>query len=563
MDPNVIASGTARGRQVKILATIGPASQSPAMLKALISAGVDAIRLNMSHGTHEEHGAVIVAVRRIAQEVGRSVAIVLDLQGPKIRTGTLAGGQPVELTDGVAFTITTRQVEGDVTCVSTTYEYLAQDVHAGDTILVDDGLIELRVLATTETDASCTVIHGGLLGEHKGINLPGVAVRAPCLTSKDQIDLAFGLAQGVDYVALSFVRQAEDLADLRRRLPQRDTPIKVIAKLEKPEVFTHLDAILQIADGVMIARGDLGVELPLERVPVLQKEIIRRANRAGVLVITATQMLESMISHPRPTRAEASDVANAVYDGTDVAMLSGETAVGQFPVQVVRTMSRIITTAEASNTPVAPQIHSRSKAHALARAATELAMLASVRAVVLFTRSGLTAQLVAKERPGVPIYAFTASETVYHQLALWWGITPILGRFQPSTDAQIASLCATIVARGYAAVGDTILILGALPLTERPAPIFLPCSALKPAALKTGCEAHSGPGWSTFTFAATASSAPVRPLSSSTCSSVMISGGVNLRWSPATPSTVPVPGYRITPRLSPSSITRCAIPRSR
>ncbi len=457
----------ANPRRVKILTTIGPASRDRETLQAMIAAGVDAVRLNMSHGTQAEHATVIATVRQLAVEAGRPIAIVLDLQGPKIRTGRLRDAQPVTLPDGADFMLTTRTVPGDASCVSTTYDQLAQDVHAGDTILLNDGLIELRVRETSATDVLCMVVHGGPLGEHKGINLPGVAVQAPALTPKDEEDLAFGIAQGVDYVALSFVRHASDLEDLRRRLPVCEAPIKVIAKLEKPEVFAHLQSILQLADGVMIARGDLGVELPLERVPVLQKQIIHQANRAGVLVITATQMLESMIASPRPTRAEASDVANAVLDGTDVVMLSGETAVGQYPVQAVQVMARIVSAAEATGTASTIQGHPRSKAHALARAATDLTTHAAARAVVLFTRSGLTAQLVAKERPQVPVYAFTASEVVYQQLALCWGVTALLGQFQPSTDAQVTALSATVLARGYAQPGDTVLLMGALPLTER------------------------------------------------------------------------------------------------
>ncbi len=460
-------------RRVKILATIGPASASPAQLAALLGAGVDAVRLNMSHGTHREHAAVIAAVRRLAEEMGRSVPVLLDLQGPKIRTGPLIGGTPVLLADGDSFTITTRSVPGDAACVSTTYDRLPQDVRAGETILLNDGLLALYVTATTETDVISRVVHGGILGEHKGINLPGTAISAPALTAKDEEDLAFGLAEAVDYVALSFVREAADVEEVRRRVQAHGASASVIAKLEKPAAIEHLDAILQVAAGVMIARGDLGVELPLEQVPLLQKEIIRRANQAGVLVITATQMLESMISQARPTRAEASDVANAVLDGTDVVMLSGETAVGNYPIETVRTMARIVTMAEAA-CPVTPKADRlRSHAHALAHAAATLVANTPVRAVVVFTKSGLSSRLVAKERSTAPILAFTDSPQVANQLGLWWGVTPFLCRFQPTTDAQIAVLQEALLSGGHADPGDTVVIMGSLPVMEHARTNFL------------------------------------------------------------------------------------------
>jgi pyruvate kinase len=463
---------TTTARRCRILATIGPSSRSPEALRALLEAGADAFRLNMSHGRQDDHAAVIACARDLARQMGRSLAILMDLQGPKIRIGTLAGG-PVTLIDGAVITITTRDVPGDAECVSTTYADLPSDVRAGDCILLDDGLLELRVEHSTATDVWCRVVHGGMLKEHKGINLPGVAVSAPAVTAKDRADLEFGIAQGVDYIGLSFVRRPEDVREVKDRVEAAGAPIQVIAKLEKPEALDHLDAILEIADGVMIARGDLGVEMALEQVPVLQKEIIRKANHAGVLVITATQMLESMITNPRPTRAEASDVANAVMDGTDVVMLSGETAAGLFPVQAVRTMARIVAVAETACPPRLPIDHFHSHAHALARAAATLAANTPVCAIVVFTQSGLSAHLVSKERPAVPIFAFTDNTTVYNQLALWWGVTPFLCEFSPTTETQIVNLQEALLAGGHAAHGETVVIMGSLPVMRRARTNFL------------------------------------------------------------------------------------------
>jgi len=461
-------------RRAKIIGTVGPASRAPETLRLLLEAGLDVVRLNMSHGTHEQHAAVIPVVRQLAQSMGRAVAVLLDLQGPKIRTGPLAGGGPVTLVAGQPFTITTRPVPGDAREVSTTYSDLPTDVRAGDTILMDDGLLELRAEATTETEVLCRVVVGGPLGQSKGINLPGVAVSAPALTAKDESDLAFGLAQGVDYVALSFVRRPEDVARAKDLIAAHGATTPVIAKLEKPEALDHLLAILELADGVMVARGDLGVETALERVPLIQKEIIRQANRAGKVVITATQMLESMITHPRPTRAEASDVANAVLDDTDAVMLSGETAAGAYPVQTVQTMARIVVAAEGGpRRPVDHSVHMLGDALALAHAAAVLAEETNVRAIVVFTQSGYSAHLVAKERPGVPLLAYTDDPRVYNQLALWWGVTPMLGAFRPTTDEQLAALQEALVAGGYAHPGETVVIMGSLPVMRRARTNFL------------------------------------------------------------------------------------------
>src|SRR2546421_4567606 len=338
-------------RRTKIVCTIGPATESEAQLELLMRAGMNVARLNFSHGTHQVHEQVIERVRAISARLGYPVAILQDLQGPKIRTGVLQDGKPITLFDGMQVTITTRDVVGNTQLISTTYKPLPQDVKIGDRILLDDGLLELRVIGKSDTDVECAVVHGGLLGEHKGINLPGVAVSAPALTEKDRDDLRFGVMQDVDYVALSFVRKPDDIHEAKQYIRKLQSEhhgakkrnvidIPLIAKLEKPEAIVCLDEILEATDGVMIARGDLGVEMPPEKVPLIQKRIIARCNQLGLPVITATQMLESMVTNPRPTRAEASDVANAILDGTDAVMLSAETAAGAHPIVAVQMMVR-------------------------------------------------------------------------------------------------------------------------------------------------------------------------------------------------------------------------------
>ncbi len=334
-------------RRTKIVATLGPATDTPEALRALIGAGMDVARLNLSHSTHAEHARRVAMVRAEAAQAGRSVGILMDLQGPKIRTGSLVGDQPVELRAGQRITITTAPVEGTAERVSTTYEALPHDVQPGDRVLVSDGLIELRVLEASGAEVACEVVYGGTLRAHQGINLPGVQVSASSLTPKDAEDLRFGLCQGVDYVALSFVRQPSDVVSLKDLIASLGANTPVISKQEKPEALDHLDGILAVSDGVMVARGDLGVEMPPERVPAAQKSIIRAANRAAIPVITATQMLESMITSPQPTRAEVSDVANAILDGSDAVMLSGETAIGRYPLRAVEFMARIAADIEA------------------------------------------------------------------------------------------------------------------------------------------------------------------------------------------------------------------------
>jgi pyruvate kinase len=458
-------------RRTKIVCTIGPASRAPETLRLLIDAGMDVARLNFSHGTHAEHAQVIAALRANAADLARPIAILQDLQGPKIRTGELRNHQPVMLADGAPFTITTREITGDASGVSTTYADLPNDVRPGDRILLSDGLIELRATGVAPPEVTCQVVHGGELAEHQGINLPGVAVSAPALTAKDREDLRFGVAQGVDYIALSFVRRPEDLTAARQAIAEAapgGTPIPLIAKLEKPEAIERLDEILAASDGVMVARGDLGVELPLEQVPGLQKRIIHAANRLRLPVITATQMLESMITNARPTRAEVSDVANAILDGTDAVMLSGETAVGRFPVETVRMMARIAAETEANGTTAHPVAEEAvTAAQAISEAARTLADAARVRSIVVFTRSGNTAHLISKERPSVPIIAFTPDPHVARQLSLWWGVNPQPANLMETTEALITWVDLQLQVQGLAQRGDTIVILGGMPVARQ------------------------------------------------------------------------------------------------
>lgn len=464
-------------RRTKIVCTIGPATSSEERLEQLMRAGMNVARLNFSHGTHTEHEQVIQRVRTISARLECAVAILQDLQGPKIRTGKLQGGKPVTFIDGSRITITTRDVMGSAQIISTTYQPLPQDVKAGDRILLDDGLLELRVLGTDETDVTCEVVHGGELGEHKGINLPGVAVSAPALTEKDRDDLRFGIEQGVDYVALSFVRRPEDAREaqqlIRQYLTERygehnERDIPLIVKIEKPEALEQLDAILAAADGVMIARGDLGVEMPPEKVPLVQKSIITKCRELCLPVITATQMLESMVTHPRPTRAEVSDVSTAILEGSDAVMLSAETSVGAYPVEAVQMMVRIAIETEAASSASAVPIHQyRSHAQAVSHAARALAEDSHVQKIVVFTRSGKSAHLISNDRPRVPILAYTPSEQVYHQLALWWGVWPHSIGMQGTTEKMIALVEKLLLQDGLAYPGEYVVVMGGLPLASQ------------------------------------------------------------------------------------------------
>lgn len=457
-------------RRAKIVCTLGPASNTEEKLAALIEAGMNVARLNFSHGTHADHAAAIARVRRVANRLSQPISILQDLQGPKIRTGTLLDGQPVELKDGGEFVITARLVEGTAQEVSTTYEGLPADVHAGDRLLIDDGLMELKIERVDGLDVHTRVIHGGRLKEHKGINLPGIMINTPSLTEKDRADLAFGVAQGIDYVAMSFVRRAEDVALVKRALVEIDpkaAKLPVIAKLEKPAALDNLEAIVDIADGVMVARGDLGVELSPQQVPTAQKRIIEVANRQRKIVITATQMLESMITNPLPTRAEASDVANAIYDGTDAVMLSGETASGAYPVEAVKMMASIIIEAEKHTATwgrwqATTEVTSDDSV-ALTRAASELAHDRDVSGVAIFTLTGRNARIMSKSRPNVPVMAFTPDAQTYQRLPLMWGVTPYLIPRADTMEAMLAHVEAAMLLRSPVRAGQQVILIAGLP----------------------------------------------------------------------------------------------------
>ncbi len=477
-------------RRTKIVCTIGPATSSEERLEQLMRAGMNVARLNFSHGTHVEHEQVIRRVRAISARLGCAVALLQDLQGPNIRTGTLQDGKPVTLVDGSHVTITIRDVTGNAQLISTTYKPLPRDVKAGDRILLDDGLLELRVLGTNETDVQCEVVHGGELGEHKGINLPGVAISSPALTEKDRDDLRFGIEQGVDYVALSFVRKPEDAREaqqlIRRYITEIDgeneeRDIPLIVKIEKPEAVEQLDAILAATDGVMVARGDLGVEMPPEKVPLIQQRIISKCNELGLPVITATQMLESMITNPRPTRAEVSDVATAILEGSDAVMLSAETSVGAYPVAAVQMMVRIVIETEASYHAAAHPIQQhRSLAQAVSHAARALAEDTHVQSIVVFTRSGNSARLISNDRPRVAILAYTPSEQVYHQLALWWGVWPHRISMQGTTENLIALVEKRLREDGLVHPGEYVVIMGGLPIASQTRTNFVKLHQIEP-----------------------------------------------------------------------------------
>ena len=457
-------------RHSKIVCTIGPASSSPRIIERLMHAGMDVARLNFSHGKHADHARCIAVLRAAAIKQEKPIGIIADLQGPKIRTGPLAGGAPVMLRAGQRFVITTARVPGDANCVNTTFRPLPREVHRGNRILLSDGLIELRVQQVRGQEVICEVVNGGSLGQHKGINLPGIQLRVPALTAKDREDLAFALKQDANYIAVSFVRHPEDvvLAKNLIRRAGKDTP--VIAKLEKPEAIENLDAILGVADGVMVARGDLGVEMNPERVPVVQKLIISRAREARRPVITATQMLESMTQNPRPTRAEASDVANAIFDGSDAVMLSAETASGKYPVEAVAMMARIIEEAEASITefPRPSSVQERLK---VAETVAELVCHASrelhMKLIAVFTHSGFTARLVSRYRPLVPIVAFSPEAETRRRMALIWGVIAraIVDVHKVDGLAEVAEL--RLLEERLVRKGDVIGIVAGTPMGVR------------------------------------------------------------------------------------------------
>jgi len=450
-------------KRTKIIATIGPASSSPAIITKLIHAGMDAVRLNFSHGERKDHNQRIRLVRQAAAKAGKQIAIIQDLKGPKLRVGVMQADEAI-LKRGDTVSLTTRKILGTSKLVSITYPRLIKDLKIEDVVLLDDGRLELRVVKKKADSIACRVVRGGVLKSNKGVNLPGAHLSLPSLSLKDKEDLVFGVKQGLDYIALSFVRKAEDIVKTRRFIRSLGAEIPIIAKIEKPEAILNLEEIIREADGVMVARGDLGVEMSLEQVPLLQKKIIKACNEAEKPVITATQMLESMIENPQPTRAEASDVANAILDGSDCVMLSGETAVGKYPIQSVSFMTKIAVQADKSLPIRPPDINifgtGESMAHAACRAAAEL----QAKAIVTFTHSGSTALLVSKHRPNVPIIAATPFEYVARKISLYWGVTPLILKSKRTTDDMIAAVENAMLTKRLIKIGDMIVLSAGVPV---------------------------------------------------------------------------------------------------
>jgi pyruvate kinase len=461
--------------RAKIVCTLGPASRDPATIRRMIEAGMDVARLNFSHGTHEEHAQTIRALREASRETGRLVGIMLDLQGPKVRVGRFPQGETT-LQPGQRFTITGRAIEGSADAVSTTYEQLAQDVKPGDRILLDDGLLALRVEAVEGQDVHCEVVVGGVLKNNKGINIPGAALSVATITEKDYQDADFGIAQEVDFIAMSFVRQASDIQEMREYLGRKDAPQQIVSKIEKPQALDHIEDIIAVSDGIMVARGDLGVELPPEDVPGIQKRLIALCSEAGKPVITATQMLESMVHNPRPTRAEASDVANAILDGSDAVMLSAESASGKYPVETVEVMRRIIHATEASRGTVDPARRRRRGAgpipvhEGVAITACTLSEQVDAAAIASITLTGSMSRLIAKHRPAKRIFAISQFEPVLRQLAFTWGVEGIhMEDLTSNIDDALADVETRLRELNLLAKGDRLVLTAGVPFTERKA----------------------------------------------------------------------------------------------
>ena len=460
-------------RRTKIVATVGPSCEEKDQLEALMKAGVNVFRLNFSHGEHSQKSRWVKQIRELSSQHNKTISILGDLQGPKIRTGLMAGGSQI-LKEGQQVVITTADIVGENGLIPTIYKELPKDVVPGNQILLDDGQLELEVLKIEKDDVHCLVKGGGLLKDRKGINLPGVNVSAPALTEKDIADLDFIINNQLDWVALSFVRSAEEVRHLKQLLSKHKSPIKVIAKIEKPEAVTNFTDILNVTDGVMVARGDLGVEVPSEHVPLIQKRIIRECNQQGKPVITATQMLESMISHPRPTRAETSDVANAILDGTDAVMLSGETAAGLHPVEAVRVMDRVAQDVEKEpslktrySLSAESSTSAQNRPDAIGQVACQVAENIGAAAILAFTQTGSTAALIAKYRPSLPIIAVTPSREVKRQLVLYRGVDSILVDIQGSFEAQILSVEKAVIEHGFLKPGDVVVITMGSPLSSQ------------------------------------------------------------------------------------------------
>ena len=451
-------------RRAKIVCTMGPAVEADGKVEQLIAAGMNMARLNLSHGTYVEHQSRLDAVRSAAKKAGVPVAILVDLQGPKIRLARFASG-PQDLARGDVFTITTDEIEGTKDRVGTTYKGLPGDCKPGDRILIDDGKVTVEVTSVTKTDVITKVIEPGAVSNNKGINLPGVAVSVPALSEKDIDDLRWGLKAGADFIALSFVRSADDIKDVHRIMDEEGIHVPVIAKIEKPQAVANLPGIVAAFDGIMVARGDLGVELPIEDVPLVQKHCIELARDAAKPVIVATQMLDSMITNSRPTRAEATDCANAVLDGADALMLSGETSVGEFAIEAVETMARIIQkTEEGGLERIRPIINApRTKGGAITKAATEVGAIVGAKYLVAFTQSGDSARRMSRLRSAIPILALTPEVGTYNRLALTWGVEPVISEMVKHTDDMVKQVDSLLIESGRVKKGENVMIVAGSP----------------------------------------------------------------------------------------------------
>jgi len=450
-------------RRTKIVCTIGPASESPEMLKKMIKAGMNVARLNFSHGSHEEHARRIINIRQAAKELNVQIGIMLDTKGPEIRIGNLEEPK-ILLEQGKELILTTREVLGTAERISINYAGLPQDVKPGDNILIDDGLISLRVLATTPDEIRCLILNNGEVSSRKGVNVPGVNINLPSLTAKDIEDIKFGIDKQIDFLAASFIRSGSDVLEIRRIIEEAESNLQIIAKIESRSAVYNIDEIIQVADGIMIARGDLGVEIPAEEVPLVQKQIIAKCNRAGKPVITATQMLDSMVRNPRPTRAEANDVANAILDGTDAVMLSAESAAGKYPVEAVETMARIAEKTEEALKPKIGIYDPSTITDAIGHATVSIAAELDAAAIITHTTSGSTSRMVAKYRPRTPIIAATWVEEVLRRVTLVWGVTPLYIPKTNGTDEMINQAVEHAVASKQIKMGDLIVVTAGVPL---------------------------------------------------------------------------------------------------
>ncbi len=460
--------------RTKIVATIGPACHSPDVLRQMMLAGMNVARLNFSHGNYDNHSQMIKLLRQLSQELDLPLTILQDLQGPKIRVGEIPNDN-MTLTEGDSVTIVPlQQWENQKNTIGIDYPYVAQEAQPGTQVLLDDGLLELTVESVEGDAVTCKVVEGGILKSHKGVNFPSLNLQLPSMTEKDKKDLEFGISQGVDIISLSFVRQATDIKALKSFLAARNADIPVLAKIEKPQAIEHLEEIVDECNAIMVARGDLGVEMRPEKVPLLQKHIIRMCNQKGIPVITATQMLDSMMRNPRPTRAEASDVANAIIDGTDAVMLSGESAVGDFPIQAVTMLASIARDVEPEISFTNYPPRHQDKAHALAEALNAIDKVLELHCIVAFTETGYSAKLAAAERPRVPVLAFTPNIEVYHRLNLVWGVRPVLFKYDGLTLEQLLEqMESVLLKRNFGKKGNQVLVLGGLPLRETRTTSFL------------------------------------------------------------------------------------------